>query len=171
MKKTVGFGLGCLLGIMAFGSLLPPVVGQAEKRNPRSAGPDEKSKAVREGIQGKWKCVKAETGMGPLKDADKITFTFSDDRLVMTAVGGQELKAKFKLDATKSPTQLTFVIIDEVGEEVINNYICELKGDNLKIAGAFKSRPGLDNPFPKEFKINDRDVSFVGTFEKVKETK
>jgi uncharacterized protein (TIGR03067 family) len=44
------------------------------------------------------------------------------------------VQATFRIDPTKHPKQLSFTIIDEVGEKVVNNMIYAVEGDTLKLS-------------------------------------
>ncbi len=152
--------------------LITLVLAFAASSLPASENADKESKSARKAIQGTWKVVKAETGAGPVKRLQGATYTFAHDRLATTTARGGQMQATFELDARKTPAQMTYVVKNEAGENVVNHVIYQIKGDRLTLAGAWNSRAGVSAPFPKEFKVNPGDeMSYVIVLERVKASK
>ena len=123
-------------------------------------------------LQGEWQIEKAEAGGVEVKQMIGMIHSFKGDRYIMSTNGGPPMVATFKIDSSKTPKQLTHVIIDEVGEKVINNLIYECDGRTLKICGFSVMRPGISKPFPEKMEsIKGDRLSYVITFKKVKEKK
>jgi uncharacterized protein (TIGR03067 family) len=117
--------------LLAFGVSLP-------------AAPVPDKKDDKDLIQGTWSFVSGERNGEPAPDQVKsMKLTFKDD---MVTPSTEKNPAKFKLDTTKKPKEITLTIT-EGGQEKTIHGIYELDGDDLKIC--FPDKP--DGPAPKEF--------------------
>ena len=110
-------------------------------------------------LQGKWEVVKAEeAGGNPVGQAIGLVYTFEGRRLNLQTPRPVVMKAEFKIDPEKEPRQLTYTILDEIGEPVVNQAIYRIEGDTLTLCGSWNSRPGVRKAFPKKFKAVAGDL-------------
>ncbi|HYH66996.1 MAG TPA: TIGR03067 domain-containing protein, partial [Urbifossiella sp.] len=124
-----------------------------------AAGPAKGQDGDQKALQGKWAITRAEAGGRPDKEAIGLVYTFEGDRLTMATPRPVTMQATFRLEATKTPKRMTFTILDEAKEEVVNTAIYDLDGDTLKLCGTWNSRVGVRHPFPKGFGTAKGDSS------------
>jgi uncharacterized protein (TIGR03067 family) len=107
--------------------------------------PDAK-KEDKDAIQGTWTFVSGErNGEEPPDNVKSMKLTFKGD-MVTAVVGDKTQEAKFTLDPSKKPKEISLTMKRDGQERTVHG-IYELDGDTLKICHSEKD----DGPLPKEF--------------------
>jgi uncharacterized protein (TIGR03067 family) len=119
-----------------------------------AAAPAPDKKEDKDAIQGTWTVVSGEEGGKPLPDQLKsLKMTFKDDKFSYKSADDMK-EAKYQIDSTKKPKQLTLTPSD--GEKPLEG-IYELDGDKLKIC---INEPGGERPKDFSTKEGTRLVLF-----------
>jgi uncharacterized protein (TIGR03067 family) len=94
-------------------------------------------------LQGTWTGVSGEIGGKADEKLAKLTMVIKKDMLSLTEDGGRPETMKFKLDPTKKPRAIDFIVSPT---EIIPG-IYELKGDTLKICFEKQGKGGRPRTF------------------------
>jgi uncharacterized protein (TIGR03067 family) len=82
-------------------------------------------------FQGKWKVVSAEQRGQPAGELEGVVVIFSKDEVTVERKDGETKKGTFKLDASKSPKEITITPADEQEKPLLGIYAFEK--DQLKL--------------------------------------
>ena len=96
-------------------------------------------------LQGVWKLVGQEEDgkKSEIPGSDFVSLTFNGEKVIMSEGGFVTVPYLFKLDTTKKPRELTF-IVKKRGNERKETYTYLLDGDHLKLYSSTK--PGAASP-------------------------
>jgi uncharacterized protein (TIGR03067 family) len=109
-------------------------------------------------LHGKWQIVKAEEAGGPSpKEVIELIYTFEGETADNGNTSSREDASYLPYRSNQASKELTFTIIDEAGEKVVNNMIYAVEGDTLKLCVVWNSRLGVSKPFPKAFETMKGD--------------
>ena len=116
------------------------------------AAPQQQSSDANQ-LEGTWDIVSMEQD-GAKQTPESAQLRLTGDTAAIRIAGNDTQKFRFKVDPSKNPKHLDWIVEIEAGKPIVQEGIYKLKGDNLELHVAAAGKPR-----PKELQSKRGDTS------------